>query len=328
MELTKILWGNYEGKDIYLFKLTNDSMEVGITNFGATITAIITPDKNGQSTNVVLGYDTLQEYIDNPYYLGCIVGRITGRIANAAFNINGITYQLTKNDNDNSLHGGSKGLSKQVFTVVSEAADADKASVKFHYHSPHLEEGYPGNLDVWVSYELSANNQLTIKYKAQTDADTHVNLTNHSYFNLGGKGESPTDNELFIDADSYVETLPNFIPTGRINTLRNTPYDFKALRAIGAKVCNECYVLNNTAGVPNAILSDNVSGRKLSVATDMPSILLYTGDYLGGKFAPRDGVCLETQFYPDSPNHANFPITLLKAGDVWESYTRFSFGWD
>ncbi|MES2276420.1 MAG: aldose epimerase family protein [Bacteroidota bacterium] len=335
MDLTKDYWGSYDGQDVHLFKLDNGNMQVMLTNFGASITSITTPDKDGIKKNIVLGYDNLAAYIGDEFYTGCVIGRFAGRIANAQFSVNGSLYLLAQNDGDNSLHGGNKGFNKRVFTVTNSGVTDKMASVEFYYRSVHLEEGYPGNLDVWISYQLSASNQLTIKYKALTDKDTHVNLTNHSYFNLSGQQQSALGNQLFIDADNYLPTDKNHIPTGAIAPVKNTPYNFKIRRPITNSLpkfpdsgYNECYILNKDTGKPCAALSDAATGRELTVETDMPALLFYSGDYLGGKFLKNSGVCLETQYFPDSPNHNHFPGTLLKAGGEWESYTRFTFYWD
>ena len=283
-----------------------------------------------------MGYDTLQEYIEDEFYTGCVVGRFAGRIADAAFAINGVSYALAQNEGSSiHLHGGMKGFSKQVFTVIDETVNDAAASVELYYRSLHLEEGYPGNLDVWITYRLSADNQLTISYKALTDSDTHINLTNHSYFNLRSTDQNILHHQLFIDADHYLQLDSNHVPTGVIKPLKDSPYSFKKQRSIyngilelDGKGYNECYVLNNHPGVPSAFLSEATSGRSILLETDMPSLLLYTGDYLDGKFMKNNGVCLETQFFPDAPNHDAFPDTLLKAGEEWNSYTRLGFLWN
>jgi aldose 1-epimerase len=332
MELTKELWGNHDGQEVFLFKLKNEHTEVHLSNFGATITAIITLDKAGHQGNIVLGYDSLREYIEDEFYVGCIVGRFAGRIAGAQFSINNQSYNLAKNDGENSLHGGNKGFNKQVFTVSNETLTNDIASAEFHYRSPYLEEGYPGNLDIWVNYSLSSNNELTINYKAVTDADTHINLTNHSYFNLSGIAKSVLAHQLFINADNYLVTDKNYIPTGEIKPVKDTPFDFKIPHPIADRITeldslgyNECYILNKNNTSQCAVLHNEESGRKLVVETDAPSLLFYSGDYLKGRFVKNGGICLETQFYPDAPNHPHFPSTLLKAGDEWSSYTKFIF---
>lgn len=329
MQLCKEIWGRHDGQTVYLFKLSNGKMEVSVTNFGATITGIITPDKNGAKQNVVLGYDDLAGYIADEFYMGCTVGRFAGRIAGAQLNINGLRYPLAANDGGKNihLHGGDKGFNKRVFSVISEVVSDDSTSVELHYRSPHLEEGYPGNLDVWVTYQLTADNRINIKYKAISDADTHINLTNHSYFNLSGKQQSALDHQLFINADTYLPADEDYIPTGAIEPLADTPYDFKTLRMIDTGHRNDYYVLNKGIASPAAILSDEGSGRVVQVETDMPAIVLYSGDYLSGRFLKNGGLCLETQYFPDSPNHPAFPSTFLKAGEVWERWTRYIFGW-
>jgi aldose 1-epimerase len=334
MKLTKELWGKYEGQNIYLFKLKNNNMEVALSNFGAIITGIYTPDRAGNKANIVLGYDTLHEYVNDEFHTGCVIGRYAGRIANAQFTINGITYPLTQGNADKQihLHGGSKGFNKQAFTVSKEIITDNTASVELYYRSAHLEEGYPGNLDVWVTYQLTADNELTITYKATTDQDTHINLTNHSYFNLNRSNRSILNHQLMINAGNYLVTDKDYIPTGIIKPVTGTPFDFTSSHAIANNIdavkasgYNECYLLN--PNTPHAILSNDANGRSITLETDMPALLLYTGDYLGDKFQKNEGVCLETQFFPDTPNHPNFPSTLLKASEGWEHYTRFRFGW-
>ena len=336
MNVVKDFWGSYDGQDIYIFTLRNQAMEVTISNFGAVITSVVIPGKDGRRDNIVLGYDTLQDYIDDEFYTGCVVGRFAGRIADAEFAINGVSYTLAQNEGDSiHLHGGVKGFGKQAFKVVREIVNNKTAAVELYYRSRHLEEGYPGNLDVWITYELSADNQLTINYRAITDSDTHINLTNHSYFNLRGKEEDIFEHQLLIEADNYLVSDKNHVPTGAIKPVKNTPHSFKTPRKIASGIeelggmgYNECYVLNNNPNGPNASLSDELSGRKITLETDMPALLFYTGDYLAGKFIKNNGVCLETQFFPDAPNHHAFPNTLLKAGEEWKSYTRFAFYWE
>lgn len=329
MQLKKEIWGRYDDQNIYLFKLSNGQMEVSVTNFGATITGIITPDKNGNKKNIVLGYDDLAGYINDEYYVGCTVGRFAGRIAGAQLNINGLQYPLAANDGQKNihLHGGNKGFNKRVFTITSEVVNDDMASIELYYHSPHPEEGYPGNLDIWITYSLSADNKLSISYKAVSDADTHINLTNHSYFNLRSDKQSALNHQLYINADTYLITDSDYIPTGELAPLDGTTSNFKTLRNIGDGFHNECYVLNKNTVAPAAILSDETSGRQLTITTDMPAIVFYSGDYLDSPFLKNSGLCLETQYFPDSPNQPVFPSTLLKAGDVWERCTELGFGW-
>ncbi|MBK0379701.1 aldose epimerase family protein [Mucilaginibacter segetis] len=331
MHLSKQLWGHYEGHDIFLFKLDNGRMQVALTNFGAIITGIYTPDKLGNTNNVVLGYDNLDDYISDEFYAGCIIGRFAGRISNASFSINGSTYPLAQNDGDKNihLHGGDKGFGKKPFSITVEHVDSEKASVELYYKSKHLEEGYPGNLDVWVTYQLDMDNKFSIKYRVKTDHDTHINLTNHSYFNLAGTTQSALNNMLTIDADGYLVTNGSHIPTGEISSVTNTPYDFKTPRKINSNNSgighNECYVLNKAKGRHSAVLRDVSSGRSLILNTDMPALLFYSGDYLDKPFIKNNGICLETQYFPDSPNHPDFPSTLLRVGEQWESFTSFTF---
>ncbi len=333
MNLTKKIWGSYKGNEIYKFELQNGKMKIALCNFGATITGIFLPGKNVEFNNIVLSYDTLEEYIADTFYIGCIIGRFAGRIADAAFTINGTPYTLAKNEGNNiHLHGGLNGFSKQVFTPVEEKITSNNASVKLHYRSAHLEEGYPGNLDVWVTYSLSATDQFLIQYEALSDRDTHINLTNHSYFNLGDRNENILDHELMINADYYLQVDKNHIPTGTIEPVADTAYSFTKLHKISNRqpasnniFYNDCYVLNNHSALPAAQLVYNKSGYKIHLETNTPALLFYTGDFLSGKFSKNSGLCLEAQFFPDSPNHKTFPNTLLKAGEQWSKFTRLSF---
>lgn len=336
MNIAKRFWGHSNGRSVYLFTLANDNMEVVVSNFGATITAIHLPGTDGEKDNVVLGYDTLEGYIQDQFYTGCVVGRFAGRIADASFAINGVSYALAQNENSSvHLHGGIKGFGKQVFSVVQQKTSDASASVQLYYRSRHLEEGYPGNLDVWITYELSVNNELYIRYHAITDQRTHINLTNHSYFNLADKDATILNHSLFINADHYLQLTSDHLPTGVIEPVAGTGCSFKEQQVIhdgmllrGGKGYNECYVLNKHVGEPSAVLSEHTKGRSVVVYTDMPALLLYTGDYLEGKFNRNSGLCLETQFFPDAPNHKTFPATLLNPGDEWKSTTRFLFTWN
>jgi aldose 1-epimerase len=335
MNLSKTLWGNYEGQDIYLYHLQNEHITISISNFGAIINRMEVPDRMGRPGNIVLGYNTLQEYIEDEFYTGCVVGRFAGRIADAGFTINGHVYSLAQNEGNNvHLHGGKKGFGKRVFELKKQEVAATNVSIELYYRSQHMEEGYPGNLDVWITYTLDADNRFSINYRAVTDSETHVNLTNHSYFNLSGGIQDILNHQLFIDADNFLVNDEHYVPTGDIAPVANTPYSFKrskpiisGLANLGGSGYNECYVLNKDYTESNAILYDENSGRQLLLETDMPALLFYTGDYLNGKFYKNAGVCLETQYFPDAPNHAEFPSTLLKPGQVWTSFTSITFGW-
>ncbi|HUQ64538.1 MAG TPA: aldose epimerase family protein [Flavitalea sp.] len=323
---------NVSGFNVQLYTMKNKWMELTVSTFGCTITSIIIPGKDGVKRNIVLGYEEVAGYIDDPYYIGCVVGRYAGRISQASFIIDGQLYFLTANEGatGNHLHGGYAGFNKKNFILLSSAQKAEAASLVFYYNSPHLEEGYPGNLGLWVTYTLTNDNKIIIEYRAGTDHKTHINITNHTYFNFSGSTAPATKHQLMVNADAYVETRENYIPDGVIREVEGTVYDFRKKRRIDkfsdqlATGYNECFVLNQSDDV-NAVLTDNVSGIQMSVTTSLPGLLLYTGDFLNGSFRKNQGICLETQFYPDSPHHPQFPSTLLIPGEEYVVNTVWAF---
>lgn len=332
MNVAKEKWGSIEGKEVWLYKLTSDKgLEVSVTNYGATITAIVMPDKNGVAENVVLGYKNLQGYIDDSFYLGCTVGRVANRINKGLLPVNDKVYQLPVNEpaNDCHLHGGKRGFNKRVFNIVEEIVGRDVVGISFEYNSPHMEEGYPGNLTLKVTFTINNDNELLIDYSAIADTDTHVNPTNHSYFNLSGKKRNGASQQLVINAGSILETTKHYIPTGNINKVEGTRYDFRTKRKIDQQneiMFNECYVLNEPAmNVCSAELFDEASGRAMQVYTTVPGMMFYSGDWLSNGFTSCEGVCLETQFFPDAANHPSFANTLLKAGERFNHQTKFVF---
>lgn len=334
MGIRKKLWGLHEEKEVYLFTVSNDWLEVYLTNFGCTIVSILVCDEKGAKKNLVLGHDSLQGYIQDPYYVGCIIGRFANRLSNACFQIAGLKYQLTANEpgTGNHLHGGKAGFNKKVFSLI-DFLSTDNA-IQFHYRSPDGEEGYPGNLDVFVTYQLTDKNEIIIDYKATTDKTTPVNLTNHSYFNLSGLRESAINHELFINAAYVLEADSAYIPTGTLQAVSGTDLDFTQYRPINQQVdqgvfhgYNACYSLVSSP-VPTetkAALRDPQSGRKMTVRTSLPGIMLYTGDFLKSPYLKNQGICLETQFFPDSPNQPSFPRTLLHPGEVYQHQTIYQF---
>lgn len=336
MEIFKSDFGSYDGIKVYLFRICNSSgLEVSITNYGAIITSVLMPDKKGHKANVVLSCDSLEEYVADKFYVGALVGRFAGRINNGSFQIGNTSYQLSKNDTTgfHHLHGGITGFNKKVFEVGEINVGESAISVTFHYLSPNKEEGYPGNLSVQVTYVLTCDNKLIITYHAQTDQITYVNLTNHSYFNLSGYADSALEQELVINANNYLETDHDYIPTGNIMPIRNSPYDFtKSTKIITLfdqlqfTGYNEYFILNNT-GKMDAVLNHAESGRKISLKTTMPGLLFYTGDYLNGKYQKNQGICLETQLFPDAPNHENFPSALLVPSQTFFHETILKMSW-
>jgi len=272
--------------------------------------SLLVPDRNGRQANVVLGFDTPEEYRDNPRYLGAIIGRYANRIANARFTLDGKTYRLAANNGPNHLHGGRTGFDKVVWRAACEVS-----SLELRYRSPDGEEGYPGTLDVRVTYVLTDRNELVVDYFATTDKATPVNLTQHSYFNLAGDGDV-SDHLLQIDADAITAVNENLIPTGVIATVAGSPFDFRTLTCIGERRdgnYDHNFVLNGGVRVV-----EPKSGRMLDMQTTEPGMQLYTGY--------ERGLCLETQHFPDSPNHAEFPSTILRPGSEYRSRTAFTFG--
>lgn len=335
-------------KQINLFTLVNDhGVRTDITNYGGRIVSLFLPDKNGIFDDVVAGYLSIDEYLQsNELYFGALVGRFANRIAGGRFAIDGKWYQLAKNNGPNHLHGGPGGL----HNVVWNAKQIDKQSLQLSYLSPDKEEGFPGNLDISVLFTLTDKNELHISYRAITDRTTIVNLTGHAFFNLAGEHAGSIDNHILqLHADHYTPVNEQQIPTGRIEPVSDTPLDFRELTPIGQRIqdkhlqihyCNgydHNYVLNKTlgAGGPEvaATVYDPVSRRKMDVLTTEPGIQFYSGNFLNGRdkgkqgetYKQRSFFCLEPQHFPDSPNHPEFPSTLLHPGEVYASQTVYRF---
>ena len=314
-------------------------MSVKITNYGGIVTSIVTPDKEGKLADVVLGFDDLQSYVDGHPYFGSIVGRYGNRIANAKFSIDGVEYSLAANNGPNHLHGGNKGFDK-VMWEAKEKAFSDTASLRLRYLSPDGEEGYPGNLRVMVSYSLTSENELIIDYKASTDKSTPINLTHHSYFNLGGTQENVLDHMLTISSNKYVLVNENLIPTGELKDVKGTPMDFSTAHSIGERIAmveggyDHTYVLLNEGNVLKvADVFDPQSGRGMEVYTSEPGMQFYTGNFLDGTLSGKNGIvytqhhgfCLETQHFPDSPNQPEFPSAILNPGEEYAQKTIYKF---
>lgn len=334
MNLDRAEVGIIGGQPVHLISMENDrGMRAAILTYGATVMSLFVPDSAGHSVNVVLGYESPEDYFRDTFYAGALVGRFAGRIGGSRFQVDGAEYHLTPNAGRNHLHGGGCGFNKKNFRITESVCRNDSVSVTLHYRSKHMEEGYPGNVDVWISYTLHVNNTFIIGYRAVTDRSTHVNLTNHSYFNLSGTHEDILHHIATIAADRYVETDRHYIPTGRILSVAGTPYDFRSGKEIAldkgrlaAHGYNEYYILNRKDdNIPVAVLCDPRSGREMRIRTSLPGLLFYTGDYLSGPFRPCQGVCFETQFPPDSPNHSHFPSTLLRPGETFAHFTAFEF---
>jgi len=328
--ITKTHFGTTAGAEVYLYTLTNElGYEVSIAAYGASITTLKVPGRNGVFGDIVLGYDTLDDYVTNPRYFGACIGRHANRIAEGRFSLNGVDYQLGRNNGANHLHGGFNGFDKRVWSATE-----DGNVLRLSYLSKDGEESYPGNLEAFVDYRLSGN-ELSIEYRASTDRDTIVNLTNHSYFNLAGAG-TILDHELTLHADSFTPVDGELIPTGEIKSVTGTPMNFLEGRRIRSEVdYDHNFVLNNWDGSlrPAARLSESTTGRVLEVLTTQPGIQFYNGNFLDGSFVGKRGVtyekyaglCLEPQHFPDAPNHPNFPSTILRPGEEYKQTTIFRF---
>ena len=337
--ISKTEWGKVDGKEVYLFTLSNDKgTEVKISNYGGTVTSFITPDKNDKKSEIIVGFDSLNQYLQKPPYFGALIGRYGNRIANAKFTLDGTTYHLAANDGKNTLHGGLKGFDKVVWDATIPNDSVPSLTLK--YLSKDGEEGFPGNLNVTVNYTLTNDNELKIEYNAVTDKPTPVNLTNHTYFNLSGDVNNIIlDESLMIDADKYTPVDSTLIPTGKITAVKGTPYDFTSPKKIGQDIgqvkggYDFNWVLNrkDSSLQKVAVLTDSISGRSLEVYTTQPGLQFYTGNFLDGKFINRDGkpikqhaaLCLETQHFPDSPNEPGFPSTILRPGEKYHSVTVY-----
>lgn len=345
----KSLYGiTADGVQIDRYTLINDNgIAVEIITYGGRITKLSVPDKEGTFKNVVLGFDSLAQYeAKNPFF-GALVGRYGNRIANAKFSLDGTEYTLAANDGTNSLHGGIKGFDKVVWSVEGTEAK-ENAVLKLSYLSKDMEEGFPGNLQVFVTYTLTEDNVLEVDYQATTDKETVLNLTQHAYFNLSGDFNTTIlDHELMINANTFVPVNDKLIPTGDLVEVAGTPFDFRTAKTIGAEInanddqikkgggYDHCWVLNNqNTGMRNAAtLYDPKTGRVMEVATTEPGVQFYTGNFLdgslpipgGGSYGKRSGLCLETQHYPDSPNQPNFPSVILRPGETYNTKTSFFF---
>ncbi len=338
-----------DGKDVDAFTLTNaKGLELRAITYGATIISLRVPDRQGRLDDIVLGYPTLAGYLEKSPYFGAIVGRYGNRIAKGRFTLDGKTYALATNNGPNHLHGGIKGFDKVVWSVDSSHHDSS-ATLTFSYTSPAGEEGYPGTLHALVTYTLNDQNELRVDYSATTDAPTPVNLTQHSYFNLAGAGSGDIlSHELMIAADRFTPVDSTLIPTGEIAPVAETPFDFRKPTAIGARIAQNDVQLTRGGGYDHnwvlnrkgpdlalaARLTEPTTGRTLEVFTTEPGIQFYSGNFLDGTITGKDGrvyrhrsgLCLETQHFPDSPNHSNFPSTILRPGQEYRSTTVFRFG--
>ncbi len=337
-----------DGTEAQLFTLTNaHGLRATITDYGGTLTSLLVPDKNGRLGDVVLGFDSLSGYLSPEYtksgpYFGALIGRYGNRIARGKFTVGGRQYTLATNNGENALHGGKKGYDR-VRWQARPGSSAAGQTLTLTYRSPDGEEGYPGNLNITVVYTLTDDDALRIDYKATTDQATPVNLTNHTYFNLGlGQAEDVLDHEVLIPADRYTVVDAGLIPTGELRPVKGTPFDFTTPHRIGERIgqvpggYDHNWVLNQAAGDLHAAASvyEPTSGRTLDVTTTEPGVQFYTGNFLDGtllgkgglKYGKHAGFCLETQHFPDSPNQPTFPNTIVKPGATLKSSSVYKFG--
>lgn len=348
--ITKALFGKLtDGTEIIRYTLSNQNgMKVSILNFGGAIQQILVPDARGRLGDVVCGYDNLIDYVEGDGYQGALIGRFGNRIAHGQFTLNGKSYTLFQNNNGNHLHGGKVGFSHRVWSVAEK--DCEEPELILHLVSPDGDEGYPGTLDICVTYRLTSDNALSIRYVATTDAETILNLTNHSYFNLGGFASGTAKGHvLYMDADRYVRTDDKLIPTGEIASVEGTPFDFRTPKTIGKDFDAPCQDLIFAGGYDHCLcftpkegkavtericVYEPESGREMRVLTNQPCVQFYTGNFLTNKEHPFKGgypqgqqnaFCLETQHMPDSINHPNFTDVTLKPGEVYDYTTVYRF---
>ncbi len=340
-----IIKEKYKDSGIELFTLRNSQgMEVLLSNVGASILKMLVPNRNGQVQDVVLGYKDPEAYFDNKASHGAVVGRVANRISNAQFSLNGRVYQLDKNEGKNTLHNGFERFANRIWR--SELMD-NESVVKFSLHSPDGDQGMPGSADISVRYHLNDDNALSVSYQALADRDTFFNLTNHAYFNLEGENQaSVLDHVLYLDCDSFTPVDEASIPSGEIRSVSGTAFDFRQKKAIGRDIAksdtqlqnghgyDHNFVLNNPGfDKPVAVVEAPDSGIVMEVFTDLPGVQFYTGNFLGREAAERNksayvsrsGFCLETQYFPDTPNKPQFPSCMFKAGTEFESKTVFKF---
>ncbi len=349
MSIRENIWGTLDGKKVFLYSFVNSSgAGMSVTNYGGTLVSVSVPDKNGKLSDVVLGYESLEGYMAGNSYFGATIGRYANRIEDAGFELNGRYYRLAANDGKNHLHGGLKGFD----SVVWEPEIVDRGgveSLKLTYSSPAGEEGYPGNLDATVIYSFTDNNELRMDYSAVSDKATPVNLTNHSYFNLSGhNSKNMLNHRIFIDAGAFLAISSECIPTGEILPVAGTPMDLTRPAVIGDGIASSHeqiiygegydhnWLLNNHGDITRkaAELFDPKSGRVLEVYTTKPGLQFYSGNFINetartgknrAKYEKWGGLCLETQYYPNSMKHTHFPSPILQAGQVYRHSTIYKF---
>lgn len=348
--MTSLFGKTGDGQEAKIVTIMNkNGMGIEVTNYGATLVSATVPDEKGHIEDVILGYEDVTDYVANGGFFGAVIGRNGNRIGKAKVTINGVEYQMEQNENENSLHSGTRGFDKAIWDM--ELLE-DEATVKFTHHSPDGDEGLPGNFDVSVSYTLTDENEIKIHYTGVSDADTIANMTNHSYFNLAGHDKGTIlDHTLWMDADTFTVIDAESIPTGELRNVEGTPMDFRKTRRIGDDIddtyeqiqlahgYDHNFVLNHNGEEKLrriAKVTDPASKRTMEVYTDCAGVQFYTGNFIektqigkgGIPYQKRSGLCLETQFFPDAPNHENFPSSILKAGEVYDTTTVYKFGFE
>ncbi|TRX46396.1 galactose mutarotase [Fulvivirga sp. M361] len=336
-----------DGTLLNLYTLTNASgIEMKVTDYGGIITSLKVPDRNGVFEDVVLGYDTIEQYLESSPYFGAVIGRYGNRIAKGKFLLDGIAYTLPINNGENHLHGGIRGFDKVVW-AVEEIQKENGVGLKLMRTSPDMEEGYPGNLKVEVTYFLSNDNTVQFDYHGETDKKTIVNLTQHSYFNLSALKEDILGHELLLNANYFLPVDGSLIPTGELHPVSGTPFDFSSAKTIGKEIglanvqleygggYDHCWILNKGTEAMKFLgsLFESKSGRFMEVFTTEPAVQFYSGNFLDGNnigkegksYGLRTGMCLETQHYPDSPNQSDFPSVELAPGEVYKTSTVYKF---
>ncbi|MCD7035534.1 galactose mutarotase [Metabacillus sp. GX 13764] len=347
MEIEKKLFANLNDRPVYSFTLKNDhGMELTCIEYGCIVTKLLVPDREGKLENVVLGYEKMQNYLDHSPYFGAIAGRVAGRIKEGKFTLDGKEYQLEKNMDNHHMHGGSEGFSHKIWAGIPEKHD-HALSVTFHYISRSGEEGYPGTVNAAVTYTLTNQNEVLLRYTADTDEPTILNMTNHTYFNLsGGLDRSILQHELFVNSDSYLELNEESLPTGKLASAEGTPFDFRSYRklkdgkesdhpqtVLAGGGFDHPLILNDGKDEPPIVLVDRKSGRVLEIATDQPCVVLFTSSQMkddaelqeGVQVQEYLGVCLETQKHPDAVHHDHFPSIVVREDETYEANTKWTF---
>lgn len=334
-----------DGTPVSLYTITNGKgTTMKVMNYGGIIVSLEVPDRNGNPLDVILGFDSLRAYEKRNPFFGALVGRYGNRIGKGKFVLDGKAYDLVKNNNGNHLHGGTRGFDKVIWKV-DEVAAGDGVAIRLSYLSKDMEEGYPGNLNVEVTYTLTTDNTVVFDYKATTDKKTIVNLTQHTYFNLNGCKRDVLEHEISLNADKFVPVDEGLIPTGELRSVEDTPFDFRTPVKIGERINDKdqqiqfgrgydhCWVINGSGMRVAAEVYDSMSGIEMTVRTTEPGVQFYTGNFLDGTLTGKNGVvykqrmgfCLETEHFPDSPNQKEFPSVVLNPGDTYSTQTSYQF---